>query len=345
MTSTWAWLAVLAAAQESPRVSIDRTATAEAHFAEVQRATGGKIKVFLEPPRKEFPLKLTEASFFEALDGVCRAHGSVSYFGATFSGPDGTIDVHADPWVEYPVQYSGPFRIMISELSRVTQASSLGNRGWSRVHMVLFAPPWISVGRESGAKAEFIPEVAQDAQGRDLMATLEERSPVQRVSVADYASVGTRSPSNSANQAVWVRPFDLDRGLALFKGHVALTVAQGVDTPLAPKEGVSVQIPAGTLVIDHVAEHLKNEKGIVWRLQLTLKPEGNSQPLRSLLENRVREGDGDWRELDLPAKGMTFEAVIGPLPQLPATLLFRARKGLQPIDVPFEFKNVSFKKG
>jgi len=347
VTSCVAWivLAALAPVQDAPTVTIDRTATIEAHLAEIQRATGGKIKSLLENPEKKIPVKLQAGSFFEALDTVCRAEGNVTYFGSGFARHEGTVEVSARPWIEYPVVYSGPFRIMVCEFTRMTQRSSLGNRGWSRVHMVLFAPPWISVGEESGAHADFIVQEARDAAGNDLIPAQDDREPVQRISVADYASIGTESPSNSSGKAVQLRPFDPDRGLALFRGHIALTVADGEDAAISPKTGETVKTVSGTLKVDRVAEHLKTEQGTVWRLQLTFKPEAGDRPLRALLENRVKEGDGTWRELDLPRDGMTFEAVLGPLPNLPPTLVFRARKGLRSVDVPFEFRNLTIKKG
>jgi hypothetical protein len=335
---------VLALAQDAPTVTIDRTAPVAEHLLEIQHATGGRLKSLLERAPRPVLLRVKDASFFQALDALCRADGSITYFGSKYSGPEGLVEIQSEPWVEYPVAYSGPYRVMITELTQTSQRSSLGERRWARAHLVLFAPPWISVGSESGAKADFVLQEARDAAGNDLVPPLEERDPVQRVST-NYVGVGTATPSNSASKGIPLRSFDLDRGLTLLRGHVALTIADGIEASVAPKEGESVQTAAGRLSVDRVTEHQKTGDGIVWRIQLTLTPASAGSPLRMLLENRVKQGEGEWRELDLPKNGMIFEAIIGPSPHLPPSLIFRARKGVRAVDVPFEFRNVSFKKG
>jgi hypothetical protein len=234
---------------------------------------------------------------------------------------------------------------MVADVMQTSQAGALGQRRWALVHLVLFAPPWISVGEDSGAKADIVLQEARDVGGNDVLPSLQERDPVQRVSLENYEAVGSRSPSNSAAKAVQLRSFDVDRGLAVLRGQVALTVAEGIEVAVEPKEGASVSTPVGTLRVDRVSQHLQAAHGILWRIQLTLKPAAEGRPLRLLLENRVRQGPGEWRELDLPRGGMTFEAVIGPVGQLPPTLTFRARKDLRPMEVPFEFRNVGVKKG
>jgi len=338
-------VAALASLQDSPTVTLDQSAPVETHLAEIQRATGGKIKVHLDEPGKAVTVKVKDASFFQALDAVCRAHGGVTYFGRTFAGPDGAVDLRPEPWVEYPVQYSGPFRLTVSEMVRVDQQSSVGSRAWTRVMLLVFGPPWIGVSEESGAKADFQVLEAKDAEGRDVLPPANDADPEERVRVAAYPDMANYESSNSARKALRLRAFDIDRGLSILKGKVVLKVAEAGDVSLAPKAGESVAGDSGTLKIDTVSEHSKSIDGTTWRIQLTFSPKDPKRKLRSLVEDGVGDGNGTWRELRLPKQGLTFEAVIGPLPQLPTALIFRVRKGERSVEAPFEFRNLTLKKG
>jgi len=339
-------LAALFFALQDGTVTLEKTAPIGTLLRDLQQATGGRFQIAPSITDTPVALKVRNASFFETLDAICRAHGNATYADTAFAGPDGTISLRSATWVEYPVVYSGPFRVTVSEMGRFTQTSSLGSRAWTRVYVVVFGPPWIQVSSQSGAKAEFTALEARTADGDGVLPNPEELDPIQRIDVMNYSTLGTKTGSNSVYKVFQLRPFDLDRGLSVFRGKAVLTVADPVDTAVAPKEGTQVQTEAGTLVVDKVTEHLKSDKGSTWRLQLTMQPKQPGRALRTLLENRVQEGEGKWQDLELPRdNGMTFEAVIGPLPKLPDRLVFRVRKGDRKVEVPFEFKNLTFKKG
>lgn len=338
--------ALLLALQDAGAVTLEKTAPIGTLLRDLQQATGGRFQIAPSITDNPVALKVKNAGFFETLDAICRAHGNATYADNAFAGPDGTIGLRSAPWIEYPVAYSGPFRVTVTEMARFTQTSSLGSRAWTRLYVVVFGPPWIQVSSQSGAKAEFTVLEARTADGNAIIPNPDELDPTQRVDVMNYSTLGTKTSSNSVYKVFQLRPFDLDRGLSVFRGKAVLTVADPVDTAIAPVAGTQVQTDAGTLVVDKVTEHLKSDKGSTWRIQLTMQPKQGGRALRTLLENRVQEGEGKWQDLELPRdNAMTFEAVIGPLPKLPESLVFRVRKGDRQVEIPFEFKNLTFKKG
>jgi hypothetical protein len=338
-------LALVLSLQESGTVTLEKRAPIDILLADVEKATGARFRIEHNVDKKNIDVSIRNAGFFQALDAICRAHGGVTFSGRHYSGPDGTIVVQAGNWTEFPVAYSGPYRLLVSEMGRFTQVSSVGERAWSRVFLVLLGPPWIGVSEEAGVEAVWTIDEARDHQGRDVRRPAEDPDLVLRADLLGHPDFANYAQSNAARTTVQLQTFDIDRGLSLLKGKVTLQIADSIDAVLVPKEGERLDTDAGELSIDKVTHHVKKEGNNSWRIQVSLKPKAASIPLKRLVEHRVFFGGGEWKELELPNDRFTFEAVIGPLPELPEKITFKIRARERKVGVPFEFKSLTFKKG
>jgi len=67
---------------------------------------------------KAVSLDLVDASFWQAVDAVCKADGGIRMGTSTSRGQRGLV---AEPWIPLPVCYAGPLRFSIADVSRVEE--------------------------------------------------------------------------------------------------------------------------------------------------------------------------------------------------------------------------------
>src|SRR5436190_3428437 len=197
----------VACLQDHGKVTLEKSAPIDVLVAEIAKATGGNVAVDPDADRKAVRIDLKDAGFFQALDAVCRAHGGVTYVDKNYGGPSGRVLVRDGPWLEYPSCDSGPYRVLVSEIGRFTQSSSVGERAWSRVFLVLLGPPWIGVSEQAGAEAEFIVEEALDADGKDVRLPAGEPELVVRAELLGHANLAHYEQSNAARKTIMLKPF------------------------------------------------------------------------------------------------------------------------------------------
>ncbi len=337
----------LAPVQDPSRITLDRTAKFSEFCASFEKAAGGKIAADDEVEDKEIKLSLKDASFFEAVDALCRAHGSASYVDLSDSfGSDGLeLRIKPLPWVEYPSAYPGRFKVAAIAMARFTCRQDAGDRQWTRLHLLVFGPPGIPIDHSSGATCEWTMAKALDADGKDVLLGEKEAPSEPMVDICSTPYV----EGNVDGYAAVLKPFDLDRGLKVAAGTLKLTTADPVDLRVPLEVGKEVEMPGGTITVDAVREHeKKGARGATWRIHLTLKPKAKAASIGALLEQRVRCGvdkdDSGWRYQSYPPSGMTFEVQAGPLANAPTWVRLRVRTNPRTIDVPFELKDIVFKK-
>jgi hypothetical protein len=331
--------------QEAPPVTLEKKATLQDLAAELQTRTGARLQIDSSVENKVLDLALKKVSFFEAVDQICRVHGAVRYFEPPTGGGFGELTLRAGAWTEYPTSYDPSFKVIVSDLARVKSQVADAEREWCRLYAVLFGPPWIPVDYASGARMKWSISEAVDADGRSVLEAKGEREPEQRI---DFAFQPTISKGNVAARALFLRSFDIDRGLKLVRGTVEATLADTSEATLILEVGKAVDTPVGRIVVNAAKEHDRNADGTIWRVGLTLEPKNDRIPLGKVLEGRFRYPGSlgtTWTSMELPLQGHSFDALITREAALPKELTLRVRQGERKTVIPFEFRDVSFKKG
>ena len=335
------FLLAFAAAQEPGRITIDRQGTLEEVIDDLRAASGASLRVDAGIDKKPFKVKVQGAGFFEALDAICRAHGSVRYLNHPTGPEEGKIDLLSGPFLEYPGFYFGDFKVIVSELTEHKTNLAAGSLQWCRLYVVVLGPPWIRMQETNANKGIWSVSEVKDADGKDLLPDRTEGNPDYRI---DLAYGATLWKGNVASQVFRLRPFDLDRGLSLVKGKVTLTLGDAKEIEVPLESGKQLETPAGTLTVDSVVQKEDPPRGPFWRMNFTLQPAKGIKTLKQAFETRYRI-DGEGYEnlrwfLDLPNDGMSFTASFR-IPKPPA-LRIVARQGERKFEVPFQFKDVKY---
>lgn len=327
--------------QEAGLVTIDRQGSIGHVLQDLRAQTGVSIHTDDAVDPKAIAVNLSKLGFYEALDAICRVHGNVMYSSAP-SGPDvDRLELKPAPWIEFPSVYTSAFKVLISEMAGFTAVQAERKQDWARVYLVAFGPPWIRIHEEAGARADWTIDEVKDADGKDLLLpkNLQERD--QRLDILWH---GRYYEGNVTREIVQLRAFDLDRGLQILRGRLRLTVADTKEIEIPVEAGKSVETSAGTITVESVKEHDKTERGVTWRVAMSLKPKGDAVPLRQVLENRFRsEPDpdrGPWQDLELPKTGAAFESVVRNAAKRPTSVKLYVREGERRLLVPFTFKDV-----
>ena len=150
---------LLLQAQDGGRITLDRNGTVEEAAQALSKASGATIRVLDGVDPKPFACRVAKATFFEALDALCRAHGNIRYFEAPKGPDEGQIELRPGTWIDFPSCYSEDFKVVISEMAGFTGTTSVGNTRWNRVMMSLWGPPWIRVQDDQTAKTMWVPGV------------------------------------------------------------------------------------------------------------------------------------------------------------------------------------------
>jgi hypothetical protein len=336
---TWAIALSLVTAQ----VTLDRSGTIDDAVQALTDASGATFKVLEGVDRKEFSVKVAGASFFEALDAVCRAHGKVGYL-ASFKAPDeGPIELKPLAWVEYPSAYVQDYKVLLTEFAGFTSAVTGSSQQWARVGLVVLGPPWLNIRPARGDRSRWEIDEAFDQDGKDLRPGTADPEPAQRVDFVWHAAI---TKGNVVQRVVRLKPFDVDKGLKSLKGSAEFTanLTQEVVVPL--EVGKTLETPVGTVAVDAVQELDPTPQGSSWKITMSLKAAPGVRTLATAFDPRHRFG-GQGLEphvhlLGLPRDGWTFTAAIARSPIRPESVKILVRLGENKVKVPFAFKDVRF---
>src|SRR5579864_8202092 len=97
-----ALLLALAATQEPGRITIDRTGTIDEIVEDLTVASGAAIRVDNAVGKTPFAVKVSGATFYEALDAICRAHGGACYLHSPIGPVEGKVDLVAGKFLDVP---------------------------------------------------------------------------------------------------------------------------------------------------------------------------------------------------------------------------------------------------
>jgi hypothetical protein len=339
MLSLLIWT-TLAAVQEPGRIAIDRTGTIDELVEELIAASGAAIRIDNAVDKRAFAVKVSGATFYEALDAICRAHGGACYLHSPIGPVEGKVDLVAGKFLDVPSCYVGDLKVIIPEFTEHTAELPVGPKHWCRASVLVLGPPWLRVASANNAKAVWTLEEARDADGKDVLPSPTEGEPDHRL---DLAYGPTVWKGNLVYRTFRLHPFDLDRGLSILKGKVQLTVGDAKEIAIPFEEGKTIDTPVGTISVDSIRE-AKDKIAPVYHMGLTLQPVAGIKNLKQAIETRYRV-DGEGREnlhwmLDLPNAGMSFTGSVR-APK-PGTIRIVVHQGERRLDVPFEFKAVKF---
>ena len=325
--------APLLSAQEPPKITVETRARLSEVIKAIEKASGCRIPIAPIVEDKEISVSIREAGFFQALDAVCRAHGNLRSFDPAVSrhGRDHTLTLTAGAPIDFPTGYSGPFKVFVTAMNGMKSRSVDGVQAWSLIHLVFMAPPSMPVDNRGAWK---ILE-ARDAEGKSVLLP-EDDWPREQISIADsdffYGNLITTTQ--------YFRAFDLDRGLALLKGEVNASVCDFKEALIELTPGKEADVPVGKIRVDGVSEPEANS----WRIALTLKPTAPEARLLQLLDSRVQVDSVNWDYLNVPRDGHSFEIEAFRAARKPSWVRLRFRTGARPVTVPFELRDVRFKK-
>lgn len=325
--------------QDSSTTSIEKTAKFPDLVRTLGKAFACNIAVDDGVEPKEVALSVHDAGFFQALDALCKAHGNVNYFDSESerTGKE-QHDFRLFPgiWTEYPSAYSGPFKVIATALNRFQVRGIDGEQTSTCVHLVLLGPPGCRVDWGSGSQSHWSLEAAKDGAGANVL--WKGFQPPQQVTVGRSQFL----EGNVAYTSETLRDFDLDRGLSLLKGKVTLTTADSKEVRLPLDPGAEVEIPGGKLKFEGVTEHDENSS----RIAISYLPLKGNGDVSKVLEHRVCFGSRGWEYLRLSSEHLgTFEIEAFHMGIKPTWVKLRVRSGERKVDVPFELKDVRFKKG
>lgn len=338
-----ALLLLLAPAQDTTLITIDRTGTMEEAAQALSAASGASLKVHEEVDPKAFAVRATKVGFFEALDAVCRAHGKARYFDPPKGPDEGTFEIRPGAWIDYPSVYVDDFKVVVTDLAAFTGTVTAGSTRWNRVFVTVFGPPWLRLQDDPTFKPYWTLDDARDSDGNDVQTPAGETGPPQAVDLLYYPRF---NKGNVVSKVFRMKPFDPDKGLQVLKGNVQVTVAHTKEVKVPLTAGNTVDTPAGTLTVDAIGEPENAPVGKTWRVKLSLKPAKGVRTLRQAFEGRYRaegaEFEGRVFILTFPKDGFSFDVVIRRATALPPSVQLMARDGDRRVSVPFEFKNLRF---
>lgn len=327
--------------KEPPRITLEKTATLNDWVETLQSKFAIRYDLDEDAENKEIKVSLRDAGYFESLDALCRTHGKITYF---FEGSDNSTGSHGPPyltardWKEYPVQYSGHFKTILTSFLKTRRTSSLGAATWIETELCVMGPPWHNLEFSAGTEFKWEILEAQDSHGKDVRYKDDES---RNSMLEPRFTVGISG--NVESRTFHFEDFDLDKGLKLLSGKVAITVADSKIVRIPLDASKSVAIPGGTLKFESMQEADKDESGAEWRIAFLFTPQEGGPRLESVLESTVRyEGRNRWHYEDL-RWAKTFEIETMRIPKAPTWVEFRVRMGERTIDVPFRFKDVVLK--
>lgn len=334
---------VLLQAQDGRRITVDHSGSFPDAVQALVTASEARLRVRDGVDPKPVVLKLSKATFFEALDTLCRAHGKVRYFEAPRGPDEGQIELSPNDWIEYPSSYSEDFKVIVSEMAGFAGDTSVASTRFTRVYLSVWGPPWLRLQDDQVAKTMWTVEEARDAAGQDVLPPAGDPEPPQAIDLL-YSS--RFYSGNAVSKTLRLKPFDLDRGLQSLKGYVRVSVAPTKEVEIPFEPGKSAETPAGTLTVESLSEPLKTRFGPLYKAKVSLKPAKGIVNLRGALETRFRCAGAEFENkvypLTFPRDGWSFEMAVRTNDAPPSAVRLITREPARRITVPFEFKNLRF---
>jgi len=329
---------LLGSFQDPPTITLEKSATVPAAAGEIAKRFGEKLKVDPGIDEKTIDLRVRDAGYLQALDALCRAHGGISYLeGENLKGHE-EFTLRPGTWVEFPTSYSGPFKLIVTSLTRIKLRSKRGEQAWVRVNLQLFWPPSISAEQPAMSR-ELELSAARDAGGQDLL------FPKAKPETDELVTVGTDGFYKRATSiTTQVKDFDLAKGLSRFEGKTWMETARRVQVRLPLDVGSKVDAPHGVLLVQSVSE-IKKETGSLWLVSLKYEPrEAKGPGMPRMFEPYVRFDGGEefyvgmYGDHEREVEIRTEEE--GPRPK---ALFLNARADLRTVEIPFSFTSIVFK--
>jgi hypothetical protein len=327
--------------KDPPKLTLKKKATLSEWVVILENTFAVQFEIDEDAENKEVEVSVRDAGYFEALDALCRAHGNITYFRELEQGSSGgnrPPHLKAAAWKEYPVQYSGHFKVLLTGMRKIRASSPRGASAWTEVELCVAGPPWHDLDFSAGTQFKWGILESRDSEGKDLTY----REDASRAFMLD-SRFSLRISGNSKSRNFQFEDFDLDKGLKLLAGKVAITVADAKIVRIPLKAGAPTVIPGGTLKFESMQEKEKDESGAEWRIAFTFKPDKGDPDLNSVLQREVRyEGHERWH-YDNMRGGWTFEIETNRVLKAPTWVEFKARTGERTIDLPFRFNDVIFR--
>lgn len=331
-------IALLAAAQDPPKITIEKTGAFADLVRELASKRGTKIELHKDIEAKDITISVRDAGYFEALDALCRAHGGANYTEENNRWPrPAGFTLNAKPWVEYPASHHGDFKTMIEGFVGFRTRSVDGEGAWARARVIVFGPPGVKIlGTDDNPMPVDIEAI--DADGKDVRADA-----ATQINEQTEVAVRTFRDDNTACLSLVMKPFDLSKGLRTLKGKASMTVADVADVRLNVESGQRAEISAGSLAVTTVAES-RDVLGPKWRLTLKYEPKGKPVPLDRLVDFYARyDGSRHEREYLSPRIEGDLVEIEVRAPHRPAWVELQIRSNVRTLELPFEFKDVVFK--
>jgi len=330
--------------KDPPKVTLDETGDFQALVQELAGKFGGGVRLRRGIPSKDVSVKVRDAGFFEALDALCRAHKEATYCPVDEESDREDFILAPAPWVEHKASYHGHFKTVLLSMKRHVQATPRGETTHAQVDIATFVPPWLSLGGVSGTVLGKEIGTAVAADGRDLRLPENEDLPDDDMDVSDTPFFRGRV----AHRRIYLRDFDLSKGLKSFSGTMTFRSVESKVVRMACGKGTSLELPKGRLSVDSVTELEKAGDKNSWRIAISFTPNEKSKedPVALpdvLLEGVMYDGSARWSRLDLPWKGSSFMVETNPLDRAPAWLKFKLITAEREHEIPFQFSNVAFR--
>lgn len=273
-------------------------------------------------------LRLKGASYWQALDALCRAHGGINYPKRMF-----TDDLESRRWVDVPTVYRGPLRLHVYDTARVREIRYPDRADRTEVTIVA---QWLpSFAQKPG---EFVITKAEDSDGTSLL-------PMVKVDpgfdlAADHRAAAwlfplrpTRAKSIRRLEATWTLTC-LDRLQEVRFEKPAKSVGAAKDVGPIRVELSDYQMEHGTHQFSIRLSFGPAKVSKEWKDSLEVVPLASRMALRVGVDGKKRlvwkSGEG--------ADHVEFKT-FG-LQAVPEEIVVRVGADLRTVEIPFVFENV-----
>ncbi len=333
------------AKQDHPKVTYEDSGDFRLLVMDLGRRFDGRIRFGKGVPQRKVSVSVRDAGYFEALDALCRAHKEATYFPSEAHDEiSDRLRIVSGPWVDYPSSYTGHFKVALTSMMRTVRSSPEGDTSRSEAALAFFTPPWIETSWASGARLVWSFEEARDSGGRDLLEP-EMRAPEPWL--ADrmaFVMESRRGHDFASTRSIFLRDFELSKGLKLLAGKIILSVPEYRVVRLAAESGATVDIPQGTLAVTAVD---KEEEESIWTIAVTFKPKEATSKVSlrdgQFLASQVRYDGGSREWTHITLNESSFEVETSALKGAPKWMELRAILARREVEVPFRFADVVFR--
>lgn len=335
--------------QDNPKISLDvKDREFGAVIEEINRQARCSVPVDAAVRDRKVTLSLKDAAFFEAIDAACRAHGDATYFRLSRReawDDEKKFQIASGGLADLPSSYSGTFKVVVWGMQEVRALTLSGEHAAVHVGIAIFAASEFPLEWDQGSKVVWTVSEARDGEHRPL--SFEGKADLRESRYERYrASPELEFQSNACGSTLMFGRFDIDRGLALLKGKVELQVPATVEVEVPLVAGTSVEVPQGKVLVEGIHEYQKSSAGTQYRITLSFESAKKTSflELDKVFQKRISIDGEKPSYTSFNGLKNTFEVETSWLdgPPKKITLYCFGRK--QKLTVPFELKNVRFKK-